>query len=138
MKKSVMFKMAHIAARSIVAEVGDYQIAFSICLKKVWKIIAHGHEQKLNNREIEAQLERGLRAMQIHEGQSTKHFTFGIPNWIISKHFNGIDDAYAAVSIFNGTYEIEVVHETEKARLINFMTTQGQYEMWCPKSVMVA
>ncbi|GAX04050.1 hypothetical protein IWT140_01687 [Secundilactobacillus pentosiphilus] len=137
MKKSLMFKLAHIVARSIVAEVGDYQIAFSLALKDIWGTVKNT-EKQFDEETVVAGLENILHDAQIKEGQAKKGYTFGVPNWVIMKSFDGAHGDLRASFIFNGTYEIKVVRETEKAEQINFVTKSGDIKVWCPKSVLAA
>lgn len=137
MKKSLMFKIAHSVARQIVAEVGDYQIAFKLALKDIWNGVKTA-EKGFNEDELVDSLKEILHDTQVTEGQAKDGFTFGVPNWVIKKSFAGAHGDLRASFIFNGTSSINVVRETEKAELINFTTDNGDIEVWCPKSVLAA
>ncbi|WP_054734266.1 hypothetical protein [Secundilactobacillus similis] len=77
MKKSLMFKIAHSVARQIVAEVGDYQIAFKLALKDIWNGVKTA-EKGFNEDELVDSLKEILHDTQVAEGKqkTVSHLAF--------------------------------------------------------------
>lgn len=129
MKKSQMFKSAHRIAKGIVESTGNYQIAFSIALKEVWRQVKKYDKKRFG---WEAIYSAQIRLTETPKQKQQSEYVKGVPTWIICKNLSE-QEAYVVCSTTNS---IDIVRETEKAELISFSTDFGCVKMWTPKSVL--
>ena len=111
MTKKHIFKSAHKIAKGIVKEVGNYQIAFKLALKEVYRQVRLYDKKRFGINAIESAIYR------LGTSQEDKEF-----------------DSNQRQSLVKLEDE-KIVKETEKAYKIAFFTEYGLFEKWIPKSV---
>lgn len=127
MKKSLMFKKAHEIARSINGQVGNYSIAFKLALKRVWKMVKNGRKRFSESSITNSIYRLTHKPRKAYDGPI---YTNGVPDWILENNLN--QQERQAVGL---AYAVDVIKETTKAVLIQWVTDFGNITTWCPKSV---
>lgn len=132
MTKKNMMRYAHKLAKKLVKKTEDYQMALSLALKEIWRQVKLYDKKRFTKYSLETAYDRITQPQMSFKEQTAD--VYGVPAWIINKNLNN-DEAY---SVLNECENMNVVRETEKAKLVEFITSYGSIEMWTPKSVIVA
>jgi len=132
MTKRNMMRYAHQLARKLVKDTENYQIALSLALKEIWRQVKLYNKKRFTKFSIATAYDRLVQPQVSGKGQQDD--VYGVPAWIIRKNLSQ-EESYAVLNECGG---LEVVRETEKAQLVEFITSYGKITMWTPKSVLVA
>lgn len=135
MTKRNMMRYAHQLAKKLVEVTKNYQIALSFALKEIWRQVKLYDKKRFTKYSIATAFDRigNSNYRKMFETNANNN-VYGVPAWIIKKNLNN-DESYA---VLNECDAMEVVRETEKAQLVEFVTNYGRITMWTPKSVLVA
>ena len=132
MTKRNMMRYAHQLAKKLVKLTENYQMALSLALKEIWRQVKLYNKKRFTQYSIATAYDR-IRQPQM-SFKAVESDVNGVPAWIIRKNLNN-DESYA---VLNECDSMNVVRETEKAQLVEFITNYGNIKMWTPKSVLVA
>ena len=129
MTKKQMMIQAHKMAKKLVEKTGNYAIALSFALKKIWAMVKAGRK-----RMSESAFKGAIYDLTRKPYNGPAFFWFGkmgIPEWLMAKNLNQSENQGAHLA-----YSVYAKRETAKAVLVEFETDFGNIDMWAPKSVV--